>query len=321
MVVFADPNSATSTTLTAAVLPVAPRVDVEIVGVVDAGLRSPRRGRLVRTLGARLARSAFEPSGRFLEIDRVPLLRTVRWLARRYRVPVLTPPGRRVNDPQLVSRVRDMRPDGALALAVGQVFEPALLEACRAPVNYHNGLLPSYRGIGATAWSVYDGAPRSGFAYHRMTERVDEGSVLVRDALPVPADAGTADVETEKTRLAATRMDEALALMVAGDPGEPQRGEATTFTSAQRAAMRRVGDPSTLTWDELERRLRAFELIELELAGSLWEVTALRRIDDARAGRGLEFTTADGVRAAPHRFVHLPLALYRAYRPLRRRGC
>ncbi len=112
-----------------------------------------------------------------------------------------------------------------------------------------------------------------------------------------------------KTRLAASRMEEALALIVAGDPGEPQRGEATTFTSAQRAAIRRVGDPSSLTWDELERRLRAFELIELELAGSMWEVTALRRIDDARAERGLEFTTADGVRAAPHRFVHLPLAV------------
>ena len=147
-----------------------------------------------------------------------------------------------------------------------------------------------------------------------------KGRSSLHDAVPVPAGAGTAEVETAKTRLAASRMEEALALIVAGDPGEPQRGEATTFTSAQRAAIRRVGDPSSLTWDELERRLRAFELIELELAGSLWEVTALRRIDDAHAERGLEFTTADGVRAAPRRFVHLPLALYRAYRPLRRRG-
>ncbi len=74
-----------------------------------------------------------------------------------------------------------------------------------------------------------------------------------------------------------------------------------------------------LTWGELERRLWAFELLELELAGERWEVTALRRVAASARHPALAFTTADGVRAEPSRFVHLPLALYRAYRPLRRR--
>lgn len=201
---------------------------------------------------------------------------------------------------------------------VSQIFEPPLLEACGDPANYHNGLLPAYRGLAATAWSVYDGVPRSGFSYHRMVEQVDAGPLLVQGAVDVSRAAGTATVERAKTRHAAASIDTALRLLVERDPGSPQAGEPSTFTSADRAAIRIVGDPSGVAWDELERRLRAFELVELELAGRRWEVTALRRVAGRPRHPALAFTTVDGVRAEPSRFVHLPLALHRVHSALRR---
>ena len=114
-----------------------------------------------------------------------------------------------------------------------------------------------------------------------------------------------------KARLAVARLPQALRLVASGAPGTEQMGEATAFTHAERRAMRAVGDPSRLTFDELQRRLRAFETLDVELAGARWEVTALRRA--SRPGR-LTFRAADGVLAEPHRCVHLPVPLYRALR-------
>ncbi len=320
LLLFADPRSATSTVLLGAALRARRRTGVEVVGIVDAANRPTRRTQLPRALLARLARRVSEPRGRFLDLNRQPLLVTVGALARRHRVSVVTPPARDVNDPAFVQRVgRELRPDGALALVVAQIFEPPLLAACGAPANYHNGLLPAYRGVAATAWSVYHGAPRSGFSYHRMSERVDQGPVLVQGAVDVQPDATVATVEEAKTRVAARSMDAALDLLVEGHPGAPQEGESSTFTRADMTAVRDVGDPSRLTWNELLRRLRAFELIDLELDGRRWEVSTLRRAVGRPRHPALAFTTLDGVRAEPSRFVHLPLALYRAYGPLRRR--
>ena len=231
---------------------------------------------------------------------------------------MLVPPGRRLNDAAFVEHIRSvLKPDAALTFMVSQIFEAPLLAACTTPTNYHDGLLPQYRGIAATAWSLYRGAPRSGFAYHHMNEAVDAGPVLLEDTVPVPPGAVTADVAQAKTTLAAKRMPEALGLILEGAAGRAQEGEPSTFTSADLKAIREVGDPSLQTWAELERRLRSFELIHLELAGKRWEVTALRRVARNPRRAQLAFTTADGVRAEPTRFVHLPLSVYRVYRPLR----
>ena len=51
---------------------------------------------------------------------------------------------------------------------VGQIFRAPLLDACRRPINYHDGLLPNYRGVAATGWSIYRGESQSGFTFHRM---------------------------------------------------------------------------------------------------------------------------------------------------------
>ena len=51
----------------------------------------------------------------------------------------------------------EIAPDASLALMVGQIFRGPLLDACRRPINFHDGLLPNYRGVAATGWSVYRG--------------------------------------------------------------------------------------------------------------------------------------------------------------------
>lgn len=305
LLLFVDSRSAAGTVLLrAARRAIEQRPEIELVGVVDTARTQPGRLRLPRALAAELARRVFErdaarPGARKLLPPPWP-----RGVMR------LTAPD--VNDHGFVRRVEaELRPDATLALEVAQIFGPRLLAACRNPTNYHDGALPQYRGRGATGWSVYRGERSSGFAFHRMARGVDDGPVLLTDAVAILPGATGHQVEIEKTRLAARRVGEAIDRLAAGDPGRPQEGEARTYTYAEYDRLRTVDDPTSLSFAELERRLRAFELLRLTLAGERWEATSLRR-----GGRGpLAFTTADGVRAAPSRCAHVPLA---AYRPLRR---
>ncbi len=187
-------------------------------------------------------------------------------------------------------------------------------------MNYHAGSLPGYRGVGSTAWSVYNGDPRSGFVYNHLRDELDEGPVLLQGSVAVPPEATAAQVERAKTKRASAHIGEAMDLLVTGAPGNDQRGEAAMFTRADLAAIRAVGNPATLTWTELQRRLRSFEQIELHLRGEHWTVTRICRLRECRRRHHLAFTTADGVAAEPTRFKHLPLSIYQMRSSLERRS-
>ena len=79
-------------------------------------------------------------------------------------------------------------------------------------------------------------------------------------------------------------------------------------------AVTTVGDPSTLSWNELLLRIRAFGHIRVRIAGATVDATRLRR-QGARALRPeLAFVTADGVSAEVDRIGYLPPGLDRLLR-------
>ncbi|WP_405789788.1 amino acid adenylation domain-containing protein [Streptomyces sp. NBC_01367] len=54
-----------------------------------------------------------------------------------------------------------------------------------AAINFHDGPLPRYSGSHVPAWALYEGATRHAATWHRMTEAVDAGSVLLERWFPV----------------------------------------------------------------------------------------------------------------------------------------
>ena len=282
---------------------------IELAGIVDAAYRSSRL-MLPRTAAGAAARRAFNPRGLVRISDRPPLLTTCGGVARRHRVPLLRSGAPGVNDPIFIDALAALRPDSALVLMVGQVFEPPLLSTCGAAANYHDGLLPAYRGVGATSWSVYRQEPQSGFSFNLLNEGIDAGPVLLQGSVDVRPGETTGQVERAKTQAARTHLKDVLALLLEGASGRQQRGDSSLFTRADLAAARAVGDSSKIEWNELRRRLRAFEEVQLGIDGEKLPVTAVRR-GPRGPGKGLVFATADGVLAAPTRIKHMPPLLYR----------
>lgn len=316
LVVFADPLSPIGTRLAAAALRAARgRGDLVVVAVCDVarGAPPPLAWRAASILAANALDGLFGGVG---AAARPPaLVGSLRSSAWRHGLPYLVPPGRDVNAPTFVARLREeLRPTLALSLVSLQIFAPELLAHFDVSVNYHNALLPAYRGLRATAWSLYHGETRSGFSFHHITAGIDEGNVLLSDALEVPPTAGVTAVEEAKSRLAAHRFDELFDLMVARDAGTPQRGTPSYFGRRACRETVRVSDPTALTWHELQRRLRAFGTLVLDLGGTGWEVTRL----EPSPGRGpTAFRTADGVAVTATRFLGLPRTLYRLERRMR----
>lgn len=317
LALFGDSRSYLSTLFAERIVRLARvRRDVQIVAICDAGLRAPlslpiQAGHaLTKALVKRLFDAAHP-----LSIGPGHLY-SIRHLATCHGIPLVLPPGHDINHPQLAAHVAE-RLQASCALAVGcvQIFRPALLAAFAQRVNYHNSLLPAYAGFRATRWSVYHREKVTGFTFHRMSEGLDEGPILVQGALPIRPDIALDRLEAEKTQLALRCLPRLFDALLATDPGLPQVGERSYFGAKAMRQLQTIADPATVSFDELARRLHAFDLVNVQLGSQIYPVTKLRRATKTTA---LSFRTQDGVLVEPTRFGYLPHPLHRLWRRTRR---
>jgi hypothetical protein len=135
---------------------------------------------------------------------REPRPENLRALARRHGFELLV-----ATDLERVDAARPLwnpQSHAMLSLFWKRRFHEAFLARFDQTVNYHNGRVPDYRGLRATAWSVYRRESHSGFTFHRMNAQFDLGDVLVEGEVPIEAGMGVFDIERAKTRLAASRL-------------------------------------------------------------------------------------------------------------------
>ena len=81
-----------------------------------------------------------------------------------------------------VETLRILRPD-LLVLLGSDIVPAALLDIPhRGTINPHYGLLPAFRGMNVTEWSIYCGAP-VGVTVHLVDAGVDTGPILLREEI------------------------------------------------------------------------------------------------------------------------------------------
>ena len=92
-------------------------------------------------------------------------------------------------------------------------------------VNYHNGLLPQYKGLRATQWSMYHQEVETGFTFHYMTENFDEGSILFQGAVPILPESNAYDLNFLKAYRAADQLPHVFRMVLEKNPGQLQVGK------------------------------------------------------------------------------------------------
>jgi folate-dependent phosphoribosylglycinamide formyltransferase PurN len=151
-----------------------------------AGLREEGMGVLRRYLTLRESASAGE----------LPTQSLAAW-ARERGIPV-----------EGVSRLDDLAPLRRLApdllVLMGADIVPAtVLGAPRlGTINAHYGLLPAYRGMNVTEWSVFRGDP-VGVTVHLVDPGVDTGDILLQEEIPIAAGETFATIRRKHQDVAA----------------------------------------------------------------------------------------------------------------------
>jgi methionyl-tRNA formyltransferase len=260
----------------------------------------------LRALGRRAVVSATNPAvpARAVLQGGLDLFR----VAQRRAIPVLIAPDRDPNRAEFVRTVAALRPDVALSFYCGARLGRSLRAVFAHAVNYHDGKLPDYRGAMATSFSIFARETESGFAFHHMTGRIDGGPVLFEGVVALDDRSTLDQVRRAKSRRAAAALPRVLERIAAGDPGRRQDPGGSRYSMQDALALSRLTEPGNATKEEIERRIRAFGVVHVTLAGQIWPVTRLR---PARPRARLAFETADRRRVEPDRFAGLPRWLWR----------
>ncbi len=240
--------------------------------------------------------------------------------ARRRGVAVLEVTRGEANADAFIDRLRSLAPDFALSVYFLDFIGPRLRGLFRQVVNYHNGLLPAYRGISATSWALANGESFAGYTFHHVVDAIDAGNILLQDRVPIGGGDRVPDIELRLARAASKRIDELLGRVVADDPGTPQRGEAGYYSRKDRHRATLIERPGEVDSARLQRLCRAFGTLDLMLAGRWVKV---RRIEPVRSRRrhpgSYRFFAADGVEMAAAEFTHRCYPCFRIARYLRAR--
>lgn len=81
-----------------------------------------------------------------------------------------------VNDPELIKRAREVRPDVNVVIAYGQKIGPEI-RAIAPTINLHGSLLPKYRGAAPIQWAVLNGDAETGVSIIDVADRMDAGAI------------------------------------------------------------------------------------------------------------------------------------------------
>jgi methionyl-tRNA formyltransferase len=164
--------------------------------------------------------------------------------------------GSQLGRPEVVARLRELRPDIGLSVLFGYMLKPEVLDLLPAGcLNLHPSLLPYNRGAYPNVWAIIERTP-AGATLHYMDAGLDTGAIVAQKEIPVePVDTG----ETLYHRQA----DAALALLQETWPSVEQRRVVARPQPAGEGTSHRRVDVQAIDEIVLEHSYRARDLIDL----------------------------------------------------------
>jgi len=171
-------------------------------------------------------------------------------------LPVYQPPS--LGAAEVLSRLRDARPDVLIVAAYGALLPPALLDMARlGALNIHASLLPRWRGAAPIQRALLTGDRETGVSIMQMDAGLDTGPVLAQRATEISPNDDAGTLHDKLASLGANLMVDTLEALAAGSAhaiAQPDAG-ATYARKIEKS-------DALLDWSrsatQLERAIRAF---------------------------------------------------------------
>lgn len=124
------------------------------------------------------------PVGRSRRPSRGPVKRAAERLGLELRQPTKLRRG------PFVEELAGLSPELLVVVGYGRIFPGPMLQlAPRGAVNVHFSMLPKYRGAAPVQWALANGEPTTGVTTMQISEKLDEGDVLLqREVLIEPGE-------------------------------------------------------------------------------------------------------------------------------------
>lgn len=194
------------------------------------------------------------PSGRNRKLTPCPC----KAFAEQRKLPNIFSP-EKVNTPESLERIRELKPDVIAVVAYGQFLCKALLEipplGC---INGHFSLLPKFRGASPVQSAIIAGEHVTGVTIMQMGEGMDDGDILLTSIEPICSDDTGSSLMDRLAILGGVTLAKALKMMIEGPlPRTPQDETLATY------ARKMKKNDGLLDWSQpamvLERRIRGFD--------------------------------------------------------------
>lgn len=177
------------------------------------------------------------------------------------------------NTPEVLRRIGESQARVALLLGCPHIVPDEMLRKFKRTVNYHNSLLPKYRGLYATNWAMYFNEKICGFTFHEATSTVDDGKIFMQKKIRLDYEKSAAENEIEKTRLAAQSLGELLDLLEKGYEGVEQEGEASYYGNRERLELLTLSSLNDI--EKTKRLLDIWGHVLYKKGDEVWEVTEI----------------------------------------------
>lgn len=170
---------------------------------------------------------------------------SVHAVARKYGVPVHEVSD--VNSEEFRAMLRELGVQFIVSISGTQFYRKALREqTSHGIVNCHGALLPKYRGLMPSFWTLANGEREGGVTVHFVDAKLDSGPIVVQKRYRIHPRDTLEDIMTRSKDLAAEAIIESIRIVEsAAARGEPpptapnDESKATHFSMPTRADVRR----------------------------------------------------------------------------------
>ena len=151
-------------------------------------------------------------------------------LARQYGIPVMRCAS--VKEDCIINYVAEQSPDLILSVSCPQLIGKKILSKARlGGINIHSSLLPRFAGLAPYFWVLSNNQEITGTTVHYMTQRFDEGNILVQKHLTVEPGESAFNLFKSLAFEGCNAMEEAVPLALSGYQGIKQNLENYSYFS------------------------------------------------------------------------------------------
>jgi methionyl-tRNA formyltransferase len=142
-----------------------------------------------------------------------------------------------VNDENFINNIKKLNPNNAFLMGCPQILQKDIIGCFDKVINYHNSYLPTYRGLEATSWAMTYGEKYTGYTFHYINEKVDDGRVLFQEKIEINYSISSYENELIKTKKSTQNIEKILDLVSQNFEGIEQVGKASYYGTKEKKEL------------------------------------------------------------------------------------